>query len=362
MIFGLSDAGENNVVKLTTGIGGWPGRAPELARKAQAKGYDMVACGELAHDSMLTMALAASQTEKIELLTSVTIAFPRSPMVLAMESWDIQQLSKGRFNIGLGSQVKGHNERRFGGTWSAAAPRMKEYIQMMKAIWSSWQDGTAAEFIGKHYRYTLMTPNFNPGPIEFPKPKIYLAVVGPAMARVAGEVADGVLPHGGIMTDRYMRETVLPNVRIGLERSGRTWDDIDIAMSGYLALGADDEEISRNLDKLRQPLSFYGSTRSYHHVLKMHGLEDLGMRLHKLSLDGRWQEMREIITEDDLLKLADTCRYQDLPQFVADHREYASQMGFAVPEDSALDDGQAGEIMQQLQKLNTAGVPKGMEF
>lgn len=349
-------------MKLTTGIGGWPGKAPALAQKAEAAGYDRVSCGELAHDSMLTMALAASQTQKIELLTSVTIAFPRSPMVLAMESWDIQQLSQGRFNIGLGSQVKGHNERRFGGTWSAAAPRMKEYIQMMKAIWDSWQDGTPAEFIGKHYRYTLMTPNFNPGPLEFPRPKIYLAVVGPAMSRVAGEVADGVLPHGGIMTDRYMRETVLPNVRIGLERSGRTWDDIDIAMSGYLALGRDDAEIAANLDKLRQPLSFYGSTRSYHHVLRMHGLEDLGMRLHKLSLDGRWQEMREIITEDDLLKLADTCRYQDLPDFVAQHREYASQMGFAMPAQSAAEETQAAEIMAALQRLHTPGVPKGLEF
>ncbi|MFV2090767.1 MAG: LLM class flavin-dependent oxidoreductase, partial [Pseudomonadales bacterium] len=219
-------------MKLTTGIGGWPGSAAHQARIAEENGYDVLGCGELAHDSMLTMALAATQTEKIELMTTVTIAFPRSPMVLAMESWDIQHLSRGRFNIGLGSQVKGHNERRFGGTWSAAAPRMKEYIQMMKAIWDSWQDGLAADFIGKQYRYTLMTPNFNPGPIEYSRPKIYLAVVGPAMARVAGEVADGVLPHGGIMTDRYMRETVLPNVKTGLERSGRTWNDIDVSMSG----------------------------------------------------------------------------------------------------------------------------------
>jgi len=176
-------------MKLGTGIGGWPDTAGAQAIRAEENGYDFVSCGELAHDSILTMALAASRTERVGLHTSVTIAFPRSPMVLAMEAWDIQRLSRGRFCIGLGSQVKGHNERRFGGTWSAAAPRMKEYIQMMKAIWDSWQNGTPADFIGKHYRYTLMTPNFNPGPIDFPKPKIYLAVVGPAMARVAGEVA-----------------------------------------------------------------------------------------------------------------------------------------------------------------------------
>ena len=349
-------------MKLATGIGGWPEKAAGQAQAAEAAGFDIVTCGELAHDSILTMTLAANATEKINAMTSVTIAFPRSPMVLAMQAWDIQRLSNGRFSIGLGSQVKGHNERRFGGTWSAAAPRMKEYIQMMKAIWDSWQDGAPAEFIGKEYRYTLMTPNFNPGPIDYAKPKVYLAVVGPAMARVAGEVADGVLPHGGIMTDRYMREVLLPNVRIGLERSGRTWDDIDIAASGYLALGDNDEAISRNLDQYRKPLSFYGSTRSYHHVLRLAGLEDLGLRLHKLSLDGRWQEMQDIITEDDLLKLADTCTFDDYPEFVRTRREYASQMGFGMGVAAQERSERDGELMRRLQAVDTPGVPAGLEM
>ena len=348
-------------MKLGTGIGGWPREAPAQAKAAEAAGYDYVSCGELAHDSMITMTMAGQATSKVDLLTSVTIAFPRSPMVLAMEAWDLQHATGGRFNVGLGSQVKGHNERRFGGSWSAAAPRMKEYIQMMKAIWDSWQDGQDASFIGRSYRYTLMTPNFNPGPIDFPKPKIYLAVVGPAMARVAGEVADGILPHGGIMTDKYMREVLLPNVKIGLDRSGRTWDDIDLASSGYLVLGKDDTEIHQNLQKLRQPLSFYGSTRSYHHVLRLHGLEALGMKLHELSLNGQWEQMREVITDDDLLKLAETCRYDDYPQFIANNREYASQMGFAVPKNS-MDDDHRLDLMKQLQQVQTTGVPKGMEM
>jgi probable F420-dependent oxidoreductase len=357
-LLGIDLTEQDGRMKLVTGVGGWPGKAPKQAQQAEANGYDYISCGELAHDSMLTMALAGHATENIELLTSVTIAFPRSPMVLAMESWDIQQMTGGRFDIGLGSQVKGHNERRFGGSWSAAAPRMKEYIQMMKAIWDSWQDGTAPEFIGKEYRYTLMTPNFNPGPIEFPKPKIYLAVVGPAMARVAGEVADGILPHGGIMTDKYMRETLLPNVKIGLDRSGRTWDDIDIAMSGYLILGENDEEIHENLQKLRTPLSFYGSTRSYHHVLRLHGLEELGLKLHALSLEGRWKEMQEVITDDDLLELAETCKYDDYAKFVANNREYATQMGFSMPTGSSAQKERAGDLMKQLQAVQTPGIPK----
>ncbi len=345
-------------MKLGTGVGGWPGKAPEQAQQAETNGYDYINCGELAHDSILTMALAGYATDKIELLTSVTIAFPRSPMVLAMEAWDIQQLTRGRFNIGLGSQVKGHNERRFGGSWSPAAPRMKEYIKMMKAVWDSWQDGTDPEFIGKEYRYTLMTPNFNPGPIEFPKPKVFLAVVGPAMARVAGEVADGILPHGGIMTDKYMRETLLPNVKIGLDRSGRTWEDIDIAMSGYLVLGENDDEIYQGLQKLRVPLSFYGSTRSYHHVLRLHGLEELGLKLHALSLEGRWKEMQEIISDDDLMNLAETCKYDDYADFVKNHREYATRMGFSMPKKTGPQKERARDIMSQLQAVQTPGVPR----
>lgn len=347
-------------MKLGTGIGGWPGGAPEAAKRAEAQGYDYVSCGELSHDSMLTMALAGSATEKLGLQTSVTIAFPRSPMVLAMEAWDIQQLSKGRFTLGLGSQVKGHNERRFGGTWSAPAPRMKEFIQMMRGVWASWQDGAKPEFLGKHYTYTLMTPNFNPGPIDFPKPKVALAVVGEGMARVAGEVADVVLPHGGIMSDKYMREVLLPNVKIGLERSGRTWNDIEIAASGYTVYGENDEEIDRALQRMKQPLSFYGSTRTYHHVLRLHGLEELGQKLHALSLQGKWEEMRDTITNDDLLNLAQTTTYDKLPEFITEHREYASLMGFPLPTRTPEEQGQAKPLMEALKKLETPAVPRGL--
>jgi probable F420-dependent oxidoreductase len=362
VVTGSRKTEKGGYMKLGTGVGGWPGRAPEQAKRAEQAKYDYITCGELAHDSIVTMALAAQATEEIEMVTGVTIAFPRSPMVLAMEAWDIQELSRGRFAIGLGSQVKGHNERRFGGSWSAAAPRMKEYIQMMQAVWDSWQNGTPPEFIGKHYRYTLMTPNFNPGPIEYPRPKVYLAVVGPAMARVAGEVADGVLPHGGIMTDKYMREVLLPNIKIGLERSGRTWDDIDIAMSGYLITGETDDEIQQSLQGLRTPLSFYGSTRSYHHVLRLHGLEELGLKLHALSLEGRWQEMREVITDDDLRELAETCRYDDYADFISERREYASRMGFGMNRDTDEAKARSDDIRGQLQALTTTGVPRGLEF
>ena len=349
-------------MKVGTGIGGWPSRAPVQARAAEETGFDYVTCGELSHDSMLTMTLAATSTDRIGLQTSVTIAFPRSPMVLAMESWDIQELSGGRFTLGLGSQVKGHNERRFGGTWSPPAPRMKEFIQMMHAVWDSWQDGKRPEFLGRHYTYTLMTPNFNPGPIDLPRPKVGLAMVGEGMARVSGEVADVIMPHGGIMSDRYMREVLLPNVRTGLQRAGRNWSDIEISESGYLVIGDDDSEIEQKLLGMRRALSFYGSTRTYHEVLRTHGLEELGQKLHALSLQGKWEEMRDTVTLDDLNELAQTCTYDELPQFLGEHREYASRSGFAMPRGTPAEEERFQDLLAKVQAVETSGVPKGLEL
>ena len=283
-------------------------------------------------------------------------------MVLAMEAWDIQELSGGRFTLGLGSQVKGHNERRFGGTWSPPAPRMKEFIQMMHEVWDSWQDSKRPEFLGRHYTYTLMTPNFNPGPIDQPRPKVGLAMVGEGMARVSGEVADVVMPHGGIMSDRYMREVLLPNVRTGLQRAGRAWSDIEISESGYLVIGDDDSEIEQKLLGMRRALSFYGSTRTYHEVLRTHGLEELGQKLHALSLQGKWEEMRDTVTLDDLNELAQTCTYDELPQFLGEHREYASRSGFGMPRGTPAEEERFQDLLAKVQAVETSGVPKGLEL
>ena len=347
-------------MKVITGVGGWPGTVGAQAKAAEDDGYDAITCGELAHDSMLTMTVAATATERIGLQTSVTIAFPRSPMVLAMEAWDLQHLSGGRFCLGLGSQVKGHNERRFGGSWAPPAPRMREYIRMMHAVWDSWQDGKPPQFLGKHYTYTLMTPNFNPGPIPFDRPQVGLAMVGPGMARVAGEVADVVMPHGGIMSDKYMREVLLPAIRSGLERSGRTWKDLEIAESGYLILGETDSEIEQKALAMRRALSFYGSTRTYHKVLALHGLEELGMKLHALSLQGKWEEMRDTVTIDDILTLAQTTTYDGLPDFLTEHREYATRTGLGLPRETPAQEERFQDVLKRVQAISNPGVPRGM--
>ena len=349
-------------MKVVTGVGGVPESIASQASSAEASGFDVATCGELAHDSIVTMTIAATATEKIDLQTSVTIAFPRSPMVLAMEAWDLQRLSKGRFTLGLGSQVKGHNERRFGGTWSAPAPRMREYIQMMHAIWDSWQNGAKPEFLGKHYRFTLMTPAFDAGPIEFERPKIGLAMVGPGMAAVAGDVVDVALPHGGIMSDKYMREVLLPAIRKGLVRSGRSWKDIEIAESGYLVIGDSDEDVDRKLNAMRQPLSFYGSTRTYHSVLALHGLEELGQKLHALSIQGKWNEMRETVTTDHILELADVCTYDEYPKFLRERREYSRRTSFSMARNTPEQEERFQHLLKEIQGVQNSGVPKGLDL
>ncbi len=348
-------------MKVGTGFGGgWLTNVADGVRNAEEFGYDFVSNPELGHDSILAATLAAAHSTKIEIQTSVTIAFPRSPTVLAMEAWDIQHLSKGRFTLGLGSQVKGHNINRFSTEWPGApATRMKEYVQMLHAVWNSFQTGEKPDYVGKYYHFTLMTPNFNPGPIDFPKPKVAMACVGDAMARVAGEVADAVFPHG-FMTDKYMRDVVLPNVAIGLKRSGRTWTDIQVSGGGFTVFAETESEIEQGLERLRQPISFYGSTRSYHEVFEVHGLKDLGMQLHSLSLAGKWDEMRRVIPEDVLRVFAQTSTYDKLPDFLREKREYARRMSLALPMQTPEQRERAKALIGQIQKVETPGVPNGV--
>ena len=348
-------------MKIGTGLGGsWLTEVAEAAKTSEDLGYDFAGIPEIAHDSMLTAALAVNATERMEVQTSVTIAFPRSPTVLAMEAWDIQHLSKGRFTIGLGSQVKGHNQRRFSVPWVPPAPRMKDYIRTLKAIWNTFQTGEKPDHVTEHYQFTLINPTFNPGPIDYPAPKVFLACVGDGMARAAGEVADGVLPHG-FMTDKYMREVVLPNIGIGLKRGGRTWQDIEISGGGFTVFGEDEAEIERGLESLRQPISFYGSTRSYHDVFDIHGWKDLGVQLHSMSLQGKWDEMRQVIPEEVLRGFAQTSTYDKLPDFIREHREYASRVGFGMPVNTPEQRERFAHVLSEVQKVETSRVPRGLE-
>lgn len=272
----------------------------DVAKAAEAAGFDVITSQENRHDPFVPLTLAAAATSRVELATNVAIAFPRSPMVAAIVSWDLQSLSNGRFTLGLGSQIKPHNERRFSVPWSAPAPRMREYVQSLRAIFDCWTTGERLSFEGEHYQFSLMTPNFTPPPLDKPPP-IQVAAVGPAMLGVAGRVCDGAMLHPFCTRD-YLEQTIVATLQRGLDDVGRSRADFEISGGGFVATGATNEQVDRAIEGVRQRIGFYGSTPSYWPVLVMHDLQDLGHKLNALSKTGGWQAMTTAI-DDDVLEL-----------------------------------------------------------
>jgi probable F420-dependent oxidoreductase len=269
------------------------------ARELESIGYDGLYVPETGRDPFLPVAIAAEHTERIQLRTGVAVAFPRSPVHIAMVANDLQLLSAGRFQLGLGSQVRSHVERRFSSVWSEPARRMRELVLAVRAIWRCWNEREKLDFRGEFYSHTLMTPFFSPPPNPFGPPPVYLAALGPKMTEIAGEVADGVLPHG-LSSERYFREVTIPALERGLDRSGRDRSEIEVNCPNLIATGETDEELDASVAKLRQHLSFYASTPTYRGVLELHGWGDLQRDLQGLAAQGRWGEMGALVTDDVL--------------------------------------------------------------
>ena len=267
------------------------------ARKAEVDGFSGLVTLENRNDPFLAHAVAAIATSHIELGTAVAIAFARSPMAVANASWDLQIASRGRFVLGLGPQIRPHNERRFSVPWSPPVPRLREYTQALRAIWRAWETGEKLNFEGEHYRFTLMTPNFVPPSLHLPMVPITLAAVGPYSLRLAGEVADGVRLHA-FCTGKYLTDAVLPRIAEGLAKSGRARENFEITGGGFVATGKDPEAVARAEDWVRTRIGFYGSTPAYWPVLAVHGLDDLGRELNALSKQGKWAEMTTRISDD----------------------------------------------------------------
>jgi probable F420-dependent oxidoreductase len=274
---------------------------PSIAHEAEAAGFDELSSQENRHDPFMPLTLAATTTSRVSLATSVAIAFPRSPMLAATAAWDLQSLSNGRFILGLGSQIKPHNERRFSVPWSAPAPRMREYIEAIRAIFACWSTGERLQFEGEHYRFTLMTPNFTPPKLDTPPPEIHVAAVGPAMLGVAGRVCDGVMLHP-FCTREYLEQVIVPTLQRGLKSRGRTREGFRIGGGGFVATGANDKSVDGSIEFVRQRIGFYGSTPAYWPVLELHDLADLGHKLNAMSKAGQWTEMAGAVS-DDVLEL-----------------------------------------------------------
>jgi probable F420-dependent oxidoreductase len=270
-----------------------------LARDAEALGFDGLWTAETKHDPFLPLALAAEHTHRVSLGTAIAVAFPRSPTVVAHTAWDLQAASGGRVIVGLGTQVKGHNERRFSVKWTAPGPRLREYILALRALWHCWQTDGRIDFRGEHYSITLMTPFFAPGPIEHPRIPIYIAAVNAYNLRLAGELCDGVHLHP-FHSVKYLREYAIPHIEEGLERCGRQRADVTLATSVFMVTGRTAAEVARAREQARAQIAFYASTRTYEPVLAAHGWQDLMPRLHRKSVEGDWAGMAALVTDEML--------------------------------------------------------------
>jgi probable F420-dependent oxidoreductase len=272
------------------------------AKEVEAAGYSGAWTAETAHDPFLPLLLAAEHTEHLELGTSIAVAFARNPMTLANTAWDLQAYSKGRFILGLGSQIKPHITKRFSMDWSHPAPRMREMILAIRAIWNTWLTGDKLEFRGEFYTHTLMTPFFTPDASDlagFGPPKVFLAGVGELMTEVAGEVCDGFICHG-FTTEKYLREVTIPALERGRAKVGKTLEGFEIIGPSFVVTGNNDEEMAAAATGTRQQIAFYGSTPAYRNVLEIHGWGGLQDELNSLSKQGEWARMGTLV-DDEIL-------------------------------------------------------------
>jgi probable F420-dependent oxidoreductase len=286
-------------MKVDGGLFGDLAQVPERARALEAAGYDGLLSAETSHDPFFPLLLAAEHTERIELITSIAVAFARSPMNLAGIAHDLNAFSRGRFILGLGSQIRPHITRRFSMPWSSPARRMRELILAMRAIWDCWYEGSKLDFRGEFYTHTLMTPMFKPADTRYGAPRVYLAAVGPLMTEIAGEVADGLIAHA-FTTERYLHEVTLPAVDRGLAKAGKTRADFTITCPLFVVSGADEEAYVASRRAVSQQIAFYGSTPAYRPVLELHGWGPLQSELNVMSKQGKWVEMGGLITDEML--------------------------------------------------------------
>lgn len=302
--------------------------AAGAARTAEASGFDGIVTMENKHDPFLALGVAATVTERVDLTTGIAISFNRSPMVAANVGWDLYESSGGRFALGLGTQIRAHNEKRFSVPWSAPAPRMREYIQALRAIWRCWDQGVPLRYEGKHYTFTLMIPNFMPENTVPGIPRITVAAVGPRMMTLAGEEADGVQLHP-FCTRTYFDQSVLPCLEKGFSVNGRQRREFEIMGGGFIATGPDDTAVQKMTDWVRYRIAFYASTPAYYPVLAAHDLEDLGLKLNRMTKDGRWDQIAAEVPDDLLHACAAIGRHDEIAGLIEDRFGGMSDTVFA---------------------------------
>ncbi|MDJ0788159.1 MAG: TIGR03617 family F420-dependent LLM class oxidoreductase [Myxococcota bacterium] len=323
-------------------------RVAAHARRAEALGYDGLNVPDAVHDGLAAAQAALQATTRLHVATSVLVAFPRSPMVVAVAAWDLQELSGGRFALGLGSQVRGNVVGRYATTWSAPVPRMREYVQSLRAIFACWQEGCELAFEGEHYRFTRMQPFFRPGPLEHPQIPIHTGGIGPLMVSLAGEVADGLVTHPTNCAPRYLREVIRPRLERGAARVGRDAADVSLMVGPLTATGPDERATAAAREQTRQLLTFLYSTPSYRPSLELFGWEDRGEKLHALSRARRWGEMAGVVDDEMLDTLAPSGSYDEIVDVLRSaYAGLTDWITFPMPEDPAHD-AAAAEVVAAL--------------
>lgn len=312
-----------------------------LARAVEDSGFSGLWTAETAHNPFLPLTHAAAHTQRINLGTAIAVAFPRSPMVVANIAWDLAEQSKGRFILGLGTQIKAHITKRFSAEWGPPVPKLREYIESMRAIWSTWQNGTPLRYEGEHYKFTLMTPFFAPNAMPYADIPIYIAGVNEGLCRLAGELCQGFHVHA-FHTPRYLRELILPNIEAGAAKAGRKREDISLNCAIFVVTGKTDEEIQNNAILVKSQIAFYASTPSYEAVLEMHGWQEIGQRLNLMSRAGRWAEMWQEISDEMLEEFAVVAPEADLARKVKDrYSGLLDRIGYYFPFKPEENDRQA---------------------
>ena len=286
------------------------------AKQAEDLGFDGITLLEVTVPPTLSAATSAMNTSRIDLLTGILVAFPRSPMATAYDAWSVQSLSNGRFQLGLGSQTKSHLTRRWSVEFVPPVPRMREYIASMRAIWDCWQNGTPLAYEGEHYNFSMMIPYYNPGPIDHPRIPVYIAAINKFMCRLTGEAADGHIP-GDPVTYKWFCEMMLPNLEIGAKRSGRTLKDLDLGGHGFIGCAKTEAGLEAVRKRLRERVALYATTREYLPMLEMHGWQDLFTPLLEMARQGKWAEMGDLVTDEMLDEYTVVGTPEEVPQKLA---------------------------------------------
>lgn len=329
---------------------GPPETAASLAREAADVGYDGFFTAETQHDPFFPITHAAAAAPDLDYGTAIAVAFPRSPTVMAMTAWDLARQTDGRFMLGLGTQVRGHIVRRFSAYWSGKpAPQLREYIEAMRAVWDSWQNGTRLKYEGEFYSLSLMPPFFNPGPVKHPDVPVYIAGVGPYLSALAGEACDGFHVHP-FHTIPYLDQVVLPNMESAAREAGRSLDDVERVTTIFIMTGSNDEELEAAMEPVRQQISFYASTPSYRSVLEASGW-DFGEKLTAMSKRGEWDKMPAAVPDEALEGVGVIAQIDDLADAIKErYGDRVQRVGFYTLGSVLMEDQDAlRQVVRQLQ-------------